>query len=127
MTRFEFTLLAEKAFAALPPRMLAMVKNAAFIVEDEPSPEQYAENGVPDDEDLLGLYEGTPLTERGIDHMGLPDRIFLFQWPIEDAAEEDGEQVYDVIYDTLLHEIGHHLGLDEEGVERAERMREERE
>jgi len=119
----EFEALAEEAFMALPSRMRDMVKNAAFIVEEEPSLEQRAENGLSEEDDLLGLYEGVPLTERGIDHMGLPDRIFLFQAPIEQAAEEDGMDVFDVIYDTLAHEIGHHLGLDEEGVARVEAER----
>jgi predicted Zn-dependent protease with MMP-like domain len=123
MNRSEFTALAEQAFAALPARLREMVRNAAFIVEDEPSARQYEENGVPDDEDLLGLYEGTPLTERGIDHLGLPDRIYLFQLPIEFAAEEDGVPVFDVVFETLVHEIGHHLGLDEEQIERIEAER----
>ena len=126
MHRDDFARIAEEAYAALPEALTAKIVNAAFVIEDEPSERQYQENGVPDDEDLLGLYEGTPLVDRGIDHLGLPDKIYLFQLPIEDAAEEDGLSVYDVIYDTLLHEIGHHLGLDEDEVERVERLREER-
>jgi len=117
MERRRFERLAEDAFDALPEELLAHVDNVVFVVEDWPDRETLEELGIDTRDGLLGLYQGVSLAERNVEMSGvLPDRILLYQRPIEYWAKEDGLSVFDVIYDTLLHEIGHHLGLDEEAL-----------
>jgi len=115
MERRWFEQLTEKAFDALPDELLGYVDNVVFVVEDWPDGETLRDLEIEDRYGLLGLYQGVSLAERSVEMSGvLPDRILLYQRPIEYWAREDGLDVYDVIYDTLLHEIGHHFGLDEE-------------
>ena len=115
MERRRFEKLAEEAFDALPEELLGYVDNVVFVVEDWPDPETLEALEIEDRYGLLGLYQGVSLAERSVEMSGvLPDRILLYQRPIEYWAKEDGLSAFDVIYDTLLHEIGHHFGLDEE-------------
>jgi predicted Zn-dependent protease with MMP-like domain len=127
MTREEFDVLVEEALGTIPQRFRDALKNVAIVVEDEPSPEQLA--SIDDDEDeesfgeemtLLGLYEGTPLTERKWDDGNrLPDKVTLFQGPIEDASEDEDDVVI-AIGETLIHEIGHYFGLSEDEIQAIE-------
>jgi predicted Zn-dependent protease with MMP-like domain len=127
MTREEFDVLVEEALATIPQRFRDALKNVAIVVEDEPTPEQLA--SIDDDEDLddsseemtlLGLYEGTPLTERKWDDGNrLPDKVTLFQGPIEDASEDEDDVVI-AIGETLIHEIGHYFGLSEDEIQTIE-------
>jgi predicted Zn-dependent protease with MMP-like domain len=127
MTREEFDVLVEEALSTIPQRFRDALKNVAIVVEDEPTPEQLA--SIDDDEDdesfdeeltLLGLYEGTPLTERKWDDGNrLPDKVTLFQGPIEDASEDDDDVVI-AIGETLIHEIGHYFGLSEDEIQAIE-------
>ncbi len=96
------------------------MKNSAIVVEDEPSPDLLAEMGLEPPDTLLGLYTGTPLTERtwGFGNQ-LPDRILIFQGPHESEAEDDDDLVV-AIGETLIHEIGHFFGLSEEEIEEIE-------
>ena len=92
------------------------MRNLAIVVEDEPSPALLAEMEIEPPDTLLGLYQGTPLTERswGFGNM-LPDRILIFQGPHErDADDEDG--MVTAIGETLIHEVGHYFGMDEEHI-----------
>jgi predicted Zn-dependent protease with MMP-like domain len=121
MNRRRFEQLAEEAFDALPGELLGYVDNVVFVVEDWPDDEILREMGIESREGLLGLYQGVSLAERSVTSSGaLPDQILLYQRPIEHWAREDGVSVYEVIYDTLLHEIGHHFGLDEDDLARLE-------
>lgn len=121
MDRRRFEQLAEEAFDALPEELLGYVDNVVFLVEDWPDAEILQDMEIESREGLLGLYQGVSLAERSVTTGGaLPDQILLYQRPIEHWAREDGLDVYDVIYDTLLHEIGHHFGLDEEDLARLE-------
>ena len=96
------------------------MKNIAIVVEDEPSRELLAEMEIEPPDTLLGLYQGTPLTERGWQHGNtLPDRILLFQGPLERASEDEDDLVI-AIGETLIHEIGHYFGLSEEEIEEIE-------
>ena len=89
-----------------------------IAVEDEPSGEQLEAAGVPREDTLLGLYEGVPLDQRGWHYqMALPDRITLFQGPLERYEEGDVRQA---IYETLWHELAHHIGMNEREVRAAE-------
>lgn len=114
MTREHFRELVEAAIDSIPERFAQQVRNVGFIIEDEPSDELLDEMEIDDDGTLLGLYDGTPLTERGWDHGNqLPDRILLFQYPIEDDGDGSDDDVYRAIAETLIHEIGHYFGMTE--------------
>lgn len=125
MTRNEFDVLVEEALGTIPERFRDALKNVAIVVEDEPTPEQLAsidddEDGGDEDITLLGLYEGTPLTERKWDDGNrLPDKVTLFQGPIEDASEDEDDVVI-AIGETLIHEIGHYFGLSEDEIQAIE-------
>ena len=101
-----FEELVAEAVAALPEWVRGRLENVEVIVEEEP-PE--------DDPELLGLYEGVPLTERGLDYFGvLPDRVILFRSTIEAEAGEDPEELKRVIGDTVIHEMAHFFGISDE-------------
>jgi predicted Zn-dependent protease with MMP-like domain len=120
MNRKEFLTLVDEALATIPQDFQDAMKNIAIVVEDEPSDEQLASVEVEPPDTLLGLYEGTPLTERHWAHGNvLPDKITLFQHPIEDASEDEDDVVI-AIGETLIHEVGHYFGLSEEEIEAIE-------
>lgn len=107
----------EEAVRSIPEAFSRYLENVVFIVEEEPDAETMEAMGLETPEDLLGLYDGDPLTERHADAWGmLPDRILLYRRPIELYAEDFGEPVVKVIRDTILHEVGHFFGLTEEEV-----------
>jgi predicted Zn-dependent protease with MMP-like domain len=120
MTRQRFTQLVEEALAEIPPRFRREMKNVAVVVEDEPSPELLDEMEIDPDETLFGLYQGTPLPEREWSYgNALPDRISIYQGPIEEACADD-EEIRDCIAETVIHEFGHHFGMSEEEIEEIE-------
>jgi predicted Zn-dependent protease with MMP-like domain len=96
------------------------MKNLALVVEKEPSPELLEEMEIEPPDSLYGLYQGTPLTERswGWGNV-LPDRITIYQRPIEEDCEDEDE-MRAVIGETLIHEVGHYFGLSEEEIEEIE-------
>lgn len=115
MDRARFERLVEDAFEELPEGILGYVDNAVFLVEDWPDRETLDSLGIRERDGLLGLYQGHPLDERSIEWSGmLPDRIVLYQRPIERHAAWERLPVADVIRDTLIHEVGHHFGLDDD-------------
>ena len=117
MNRTEFEQLVADALASIPRRFRRALSNIVIVVEDEPSPQLLQEMEIEPPDTLFGLYQGTPLTER---HWGygntLPDRILLFQGPLE-RDSEDEEDLVVAIGETLIHEIGHYFGLSEEEIE----------
>jgi predicted Zn-dependent protease with MMP-like domain len=117
MTRARFEKLVADAIRTIPARFRDELRNIAVIVEDEPSDELLDEMSIDPPDTLYGLYQGTPLTERAWDYGNtLPDRITLYQFPIEDASETDDDLVV-AIGETLIHEVGHYFGLSEEELE----------
>lgn len=106
-----------KALESIPDLIRDRMQNLDVVIEDWPTDEQLAALGMEPDELLFGLYEGTPLIERGItvDPL-LPDKITIFQGPLEDACETDGE-IEEEIRKTVVHEVAHHFGIDEERLE----------
>ena len=106
MSPENFEALVENALDAIPDEIASLVRNVVVLVEDEP----------PEDEpdDLLGLYDGVALTERDQSFLPeLPDRIFLFRGPLLDMCEDEAELV-DEIRITVVHEIAHHFGIDDD-------------
>lgn len=120
MDRAAFERLVVEATALIPKRFRREMKNIAVVVEDEPSAELLAEMEIEPPDSLYGLYQGTPLTERtwGFGN-SLPDKVTLFQFPIEEDCEDEDE-IRAVIGETLIHEVGHYFGLSEEEIEEIE-------
>jgi predicted Zn-dependent protease with MMP-like domain len=120
MTRQRFTELVEEALRGIPKRFRDAMKNVAVVVEDEPSQELLDDLEMDPDDTLFGLYQGTPLTEREATFGNvLPDRISIYQLPIEDACEDD-EEIRMCVAETVIHEFGHYFGLSEEEIEAIE-------
>ena len=113
--------LADLIMAALATgHSVAHWVHGAFWM-DVNSPELLAEMDLPPGDGLLGLYQGTPLTERGWGHgNALPDRISLFQRTIEDECDDDEDEIVVAIGETLIHELGHYFGLSEDEIEAIE-------
>ena len=105
MTRERFEELVAEALDRVPAELAALIDNCVVLVEDE---------APADDPDLLGLYDGTPLTERDTTYAGvLPDRITIFRNPTLDMCTSEGE-VVDEVNITVVHEIAHHFGIDDD-------------
>ena len=123
MQREDFERLVDEAWEAIPLSFRERFSNLSIFVEDEPSREHLRAGGVPPGPTLLGLYQGVPLSRRGWGYsMALPDRVTLFQGPIQRAARSRRE-IPQIVYDTLWHELAHHLGMDEKEVREAESRR----
>ena len=119
-SRDTFRALVDEALATIPPRFRDAMQNIAIVIEDQPSARALAEVGLEPPDTLLGLYEGTPLPERSWAQGNiLPDKVTLFQHPIE-ADSADDEEIVGAIGETLIHEIGHYFGLSEEEIEEIE-------
>ena len=99
----QFEELVADALDTLPPRLTEHFRNVAVVVEDEHE----------DDPDLLGLYEGVPLTERSTYSGALPDRISLYRIPLSLLAQ-DRDDLVEEIRVTVVHEFAHHVGIDDE-------------
>ena len=120
MTRQEFTDLVDEALSRIPRRFRAAMKNVAVIVEDEPSAHILQEMEIEPPDSLFGLYQGTPLPERGWAFgNALPDRISIYQRPIVEACADD-EEIRDCVAETVIHEFGHYFGMDEDQIEEIE-------
>ena len=118
--RDAFRRLVEEALTEIPRRFREAMTNVAVVVEDEPSPELLREMEMEPGESLFGLYQGTPLPERSWSHGNtLPDRITIYQRPIEESSE-DHEDVIVCVAETVIYEFGHYFGLSEEEIEAIE-------
>ena len=109
----EFEQLVADALDAIPPELGERMDNVVVLVEDRPTAEQLRDN--PDG--LLGLYEGVDLTERSPFDSGLmPDRITIFRLPhLAEATSWD--DLADLVYETVIHEVAHHFGIDDDRLE----------
>ena len=120
MKRPAFERMVAEALSTIPRRFRDAMANLAIVVEDEPSADLLEEMEIEPPDTLLGLYQGVPLTERRWDYGNtLPDRILLFQGPIERESEDEDDLVV-AIGETLIHEVGHYFGLSEEEIEEIE-------
>jgi predicted Zn-dependent protease with MMP-like domain len=120
MTRQKFTKLVEEALQDIPQQFRDAMRNVAVVVEDEPSPDVLEDLEMEPDDTLFGLYHGTPLTQRDSTYGNtLPDRISIYQRPIEEACEDE-EEIRDCVAETVIHEFGHYFGLSEDEIEEIE-------
>lgn len=113
MDRERFETLVMKAVESLPEDLLESMENVDIQVVDQPTPEQLKTMHERDDEILLGLYEGIPLTQRGAGYgLVMPDRISIFQENIERVCRTD-QEVVDEVRKVVIHEIAHHFGISD--------------
>lgn len=113
MERQEFEQLVSAALDDLPKEFQAKLDNVVVTVEDWPTLVQLTKLRIPHGITLFGLYEGIPKSQRINYHLVLPDRITIFQKPIE-WFRRDPQAIKEQVRQTVLHEIGHHFGLSEE-------------
>ncbi len=119
LSRAEFEKLVTQAVESLPPRFLERLENVEVMVESAPTREDLEDAGIEPGRTLFGLYQGVPQTQRGTWYGSvLPDRIVIYQRPIE-AVARDRREIRKEIRITLMHEIGHHFGLGEDELSEA--------
>ncbi len=112
MDRPSFEKLVQNSLRRLPRRFKQKLKNISVEVEDRPSAELLRDMGITSGT-LFGLYQGVPLTQREWNYGNvLPDRIVIYQRPIESAAASPGE-IEEIVLDTVMHEVGHYFGFDD--------------
>jgi predicted Zn-dependent protease with MMP-like domain len=111
-----FAELVADALDSLPDQFLESMENVEVTIEDWPSREDLEEAGLSSRgrSSLLGLYHGVPLTNRGASYSAFPDRITIFQKPIERLAGEDEDEIREQVRHTVIHEIAHYYGISDE-------------
>ena len=120
MTRRQFEALVDKALRKLPKTFKAKIANIAVVVEDWADDDTLAEMGIEPPDTLYGLYRGIDLPHRdGAYGNVLPDVITIYQGPIEEDAEDE-EDMAEIVRETVVHELGHYFGLDDETMHRIE-------
>jgi predicted Zn-dependent protease with MMP-like domain len=108
-----FERLVDDAIAAIPQPFRGALAEIAVVIADEPNADQRRENGLGPDDTLYGLYEGVPLDEWGGDFIPVPTRIILFRIPLEQDFPHP-DDLADEVRITILHELAHHLGIEDE-------------
>ncbi len=106
--RARFARLVRNALAGLPEEFRERMRNIEIVIEDDPDPAR-----VPEGQNLLGLYEGVPLTQRGAVEPYVPDRISIFRRPIEAMTASPRRQA-EIVRDTVVHEVAHHFGISDD-------------
>ncbi|MCA9379786.1 metallopeptidase family protein [Candidatus Dojkabacteria bacterium] len=124
MNQSEFEKLVEQGIEQIPLEFRQKLDNVAIFVSPYPSMEQQRKINLRAGWTLFGLYEGVPLTKRGSGYaMAMPDRITVFQGPIQNATQGDPERMREIVKNTVWHEIAHHFGMNEDEVREAEKKR----
>ncbi len=114
LSRKRFEQLVTEALKGIPAELRGALDNIEVAIDDWPSEEQVAEAGLDADDLLFGFYQGTPLPERSpMEPYSLPDLITIFQGPLEEACETE-EEIREEIRRTVVHEIAHYFGFDED-------------
>lgn len=115
MDRARFRRLVQRALRSLPPHVQRALDNVAVVVEREPSAEDMRTAGLRPGDTLFGLYIGTPLTERSDYGLTLPDRIVIYQGPLERHFRS--QDIPREVAKTVLHELAHHFGIEDSRLE----------
>ena len=116
ISREQFERLVRQVLSQLPEEFKSQLNNVDVVVDAAASPTQLIGTGIEDAMELLGLYEGIPLTERYGYDLVLPDKITIFQKPIESICETQ-EEITQEIETTITHEIAHHFGINDDRLE----------
>ena len=111
-----FEALVERALRRIPPPFSDALVEVAIVIEDEPTVEQLEANDLTRDDGLYGLYEGVPRTEYGADWVTSPNKISIFRLPLEEDFP-DPDELADEVRLTVIHELAHHLGIDDDRLE----------
>jgi len=120
MTRRQFEALVDKALRKLPKKFKDRIANIAVVVEDWADDETLEEMGIEPPDTLYGLYRGIDLTRRDSSYGNvMPDVITIYQGPIEEDAIDEREMA-EIVRETVVHELGHYFGLDDETMHRIE-------
>ncbi len=123
LNQAKFEKFVEEGIKAIPEKFLRKLKNVVIVIEDKPTPAQKKKLNIHPNWTLFGLYEGVPQLERGANYtFVLPDKITIFQKPIEEEARDE-KDIKEIVKNTVWHEIAHHFGMDEEQVCQAEAKR----
>ena len=111
----EFDRWIQEALAELPPRFAALVNEVSIVVEEEPSADTLRDLELESEDDLLGLYQGVPIDQASFFQPAgeLPARISIYRGPILRLCLTKAEVIQEV-RDTVVHELGHHVGLDDD-------------
>ena len=114
MKREKFKQLVAEAIDELPEEFQKKIENVNIVVETKPSDEILKQQGIRRTDTLLGLYHGIPLKKRGVSYTNvLPDRIIIYQEPIEMLCKSEDE-IKEKVKEVFMHELGHHFGMSEE-------------
>jgi predicted Zn-dependent protease with MMP-like domain len=118
MNRARFEILVRKAVSELPEAFRKHLETVAIVVQDAPTRAQLERwNLEPEDDDLLGFYDGVPLTERSLDDVSVAgDVIYVFQRAHEETCSAERELTAE-LRKTVIHEVGHHFGLDDDRID----------
>jgi predicted Zn-dependent protease with MMP-like domain len=123
MTKEVFEKLVAEGIDAIPEKFLQLLDNVAIVIAENPTLEQTKKLKLGHDSLLFGLYEGVSQLRRGSNYTAvLPDKITIFQKPIETVAKDEAD-VKRIVKETVWHELAHHFGMDEREVREAERKR----
>jgi len=122
----DFDKSVKEGIKAIPEKFLRKLDNVAIVIEDEPTPSQKKKLNIRSSLTLLGLYEGVPKAKRGANYNAvLPDKITIFQKPIEEEARNE-KDLKEIVKNTVWHEIAHHFGMSEIQARQAEIERRKR-
>jgi len=120
LTRKEFEKVVTSALRGVPKSLKKRMENIDVVIEAQASSDLLSEMGLRSPFDLLGLYQGIPLDQRGFYYGNvLPDKITLFQYPIESICKTK-EEIEEKVREVVIHEVGHYFGLDEDRLEELE-------
>ncbi len=126
MEREAFAKVVEDAIASVPKALQSKIDNVVFVIEEDSRPPGWRERGIVVHQYLLGLYQGVPLTKRGIHYsLVLPDKITIFQQPIEELGRTEGG-IRELVHEVVHHEIGHYFGIDESTIRKLEAQKKRR-
>jgi len=117
VSKQRFAKLVEEALRELPQPFAQHLEEVSVEIKDRPTQKQLKDQGLEEDELLLGLYVGHPMTQRSVEFSGmLPDAVYIFQEDVELVSESEKDLIQQVRI-TVLHEIGHHFGMDEDDLD----------
>jgi predicted Zn-dependent protease with MMP-like domain len=120
----DFEKLVANALERFPDNIKKKINNVVFLVEEKARNRRLKEQNIKYGQTLLGLYEGIPRTKRGEGYFNvLPDKITIFQWPIENMCADDPERIKELVYEVVWHEVGHHFGFSEAGIRQLEKKK----